>query len=85
MTHTCSDKKLQYCLLLEKMSVFCVELLRKPNSLNFNKLNKNKNLQNYQGKVIEGMLVMRKVENVPTGPNHKPKIPVFAYFLKISL
>jgi len=28
------------------------------------------------GKVIDGMLIMRKIENVPTGPNHKPKIPV---------
>lgn len=28
------------------------------------------------GKVIEGLLVMRKIENVPAGPNHKPKIPV---------
>ena len=28
------------------------------------------------GKVIEGLLVMRKIENVPTGPNNKPKIPV---------
>ena len=28
------------------------------------------------GKVIDGMLVVRKIENVPTGPNHKPKIPV---------
>lgn len=28
------------------------------------------------GKIIDGMLVMRKIENVPTGPNHKPKIPV---------
>ncbi|XP_054164944.1 peptidyl-prolyl cis-trans isomerase H-like [Oppia nitens] len=28
------------------------------------------------GRVIDGMLVMRKIENVPTGPNNKPKIPV---------
>ncbi|KAF5300239.1 hypothetical protein FQR65_LT09193 [Abscondita terminalis] len=28
------------------------------------------------GKVIDGLLVMRKIENVPTGPNNKPKIPV---------
>ncbi|CAG2167628.1 unnamed protein product [Oppiella nova] len=28
------------------------------------------------GRIIDGMLVMRKVENVPTGPNNKPKIPV---------
>ncbi|XP_059476681.1 peptidyl-prolyl cis-trans isomerase H [Neocloeon triangulifer] len=28
------------------------------------------------GKVIDGLLVMRKVENVPIGPNNKPKIPV---------
>lgn len=28
------------------------------------------------GRVIDGLLVMRKVENVPTGPNNKPKIPV---------
>ncbi|XP_030843110.1 peptidyl-prolyl cis-trans isomerase H [Strongylocentrotus purpuratus] len=28
------------------------------------------------GKVIDGLLVMRKIENVPTGPNNRPKIPV---------
>uniref|UniRef100_A0A0K8T1P9 Peptidyl-prolyl cis-trans isomerase n=1 Tax=Lygus hesperus TaxID=30085 RepID=A0A0K8T1P9_LYGHE len=28
------------------------------------------------GRVLDGMLVMRKIENVPTGPNNKPKIPV---------
>lgn len=28
------------------------------------------------GRVIDGLLVMRKIENVPTGPNNKPKIPV---------
>lgn len=28
------------------------------------------------GKVVDGLLVMRKIENVPTGPNNKPKIPV---------
>ncbi|XP_073936517.1 peptidyl-prolyl cis-trans isomerase H isoform X1 [Castor canadensis] len=29
-----------------------------------------------QGKIIDGLLVMRKIENVPTGPNNKPKLPV---------
>eukprot|EP00116_Pleurobrachia_bachei_P005198 sb/3465460/ len=28
------------------------------------------------GKVIDGMLVVRKVENVPVGPNNRPKFPV---------
>ncbi|ELU12273.1 hypothetical protein CAPTEDRAFT_155965 [Capitella teleta] len=28
------------------------------------------------GRVIDGMLVLRKVENVPTGHNNKPKLPV---------
>ncbi|XP_065317180.1 peptidyl-prolyl cis-trans isomerase H-like [Gordionus sp. m RMFG-2023] len=28
------------------------------------------------GRVVEGLLVLRKMENVPTGPNNKPKIPV---------
>lgn len=28
------------------------------------------------GRIIDGLLVMRKIENVPTGPNNKPKIPV---------
>ena len=28
------------------------------------------------GRVIEGMLVVRKVENVPVALNNKPKIPV---------
>ena len=23
---------------------------------------------------------MRKIENVPTGPNHKPKIPVILFY-----
>jgi len=27
------------------------------------------------GRVLDGLLVMRKIENVPTGPNNKPKIP----------
>lgn len=28
------------------------------------------------GRVLDGLLVMRKIENVPTGPNNKPKISV---------
>ncbi|XP_065212287.1 peptidyl-prolyl cis-trans isomerase H [Planococcus citri] len=28
------------------------------------------------GRVIDGLLVVRKIENVPTGPNNKPKIPI---------
>ena len=28
------------------------------------------------GKVIDGLLILRKIENVPTGPNNKPKIAV---------
>ncbi|RWS17857.1 peptidyl-prolyl cis-trans isomerase H (PPIH)-like protein [Dinothrombium tinctorium] len=28
------------------------------------------------GRIIDGLLVMRKIENVPTGPNNKPKLPV---------
>lgn len=28
------------------------------------------------GRVIDGLLVMRKIENVPTGANNKPKLPV---------
>ncbi|CAG5125074.1 unnamed protein product [Candidula unifasciata] len=28
------------------------------------------------GKIIDGHLVLRKIENVPVGPNNKPKIPV---------
>ena len=28
------------------------------------------------GRVIDGLLVMRKIENVPTGVNNKPKLPV---------
>lgn len=28
------------------------------------------------GKVIDGLLIMRKIENVPTGANNKPKLPV---------
>ena len=28
------------------------------------------------GKVVDGMLVVRKMENVPIGPNHCPKLPV---------
>lgn len=30
----------------------------------------------FSGKVIDGLLVLRKIENVPTGPNNKPKIAV---------
>ncbi|KAL1776345.1 nuclease-sensitive element-binding protein 1 isoform X1 [Sigmodon hispidus] len=32
------------------------------------------------GKIIDGLLVMRKIENVPTGPNNKPKLPVSLTF-----
>ncbi|XP_060590974.1 peptidyl-prolyl cis-trans isomerase H-like [Ruditapes philippinarum] len=28
------------------------------------------------GKVVDGLLVLRKIENVPTGPNNKPKLAV---------
>jgi cyclophilin family peptidyl-prolyl cis-trans isomerase len=28
------------------------------------------------GKVIDGLLVLRKIENVPVGANHRPKISV---------
>ena len=28
------------------------------------------------GKIVDGLLIMRKIENVPTGPNNKPKLPV---------
>uniref|UniRef100_A0A667XYY9 Peptidyl-prolyl cis-trans isomerase n=1 Tax=Myripristis murdjan TaxID=586833 RepID=A0A667XYY9_9TELE len=28
------------------------------------------------GKVVDGLLVMRKIENVPTGPNNKPKLSI---------
>ena len=28
------------------------------------------------GRVIDGMLTLRKVENVPTGPNNRPKLVV---------
>jgi len=28
------------------------------------------------GKVIDGMLTLRKIENVPTGPNNRPKLVV---------
>ena len=34
----------------------------------------------FKGRVVDGMLVVRKVENVPIGPNHKPKIPVIYLF-----
>ncbi|XP_061831554.1 peptidyl-prolyl cis-trans isomerase H isoform X2 [Nerophis lumbriciformis] len=28
------------------------------------------------GKIVDGLLIMRKIENVPTGPNNKPKLPI---------
>uniref|UniRef100_A0A914E9B6 Peptidyl-prolyl cis-trans isomerase n=1 Tax=Acrobeloides nanus TaxID=290746 RepID=A0A914E9B6_9BILA len=28
------------------------------------------------GRVIEGMLTVRKIENVPTGQNNQPKLPI---------
>lgn len=28
------------------------------------------------GKVLDGMLTLRKIENVPTGPNNRPKLAV---------
>lgn len=29
-----------------------------------------------QGRLTDGLLTLRKIENVPTGPNNRPKIPV---------
>ena len=31
------------------------------------------------GRVLDGLLVVRKVENVPTGANNRPKIPITIY------
>ena len=28
------------------------------------------------GRVLDGLLIVRKIENVPTGANNKPKIPI---------
>ncbi|KAJ3333325.1 cytochrome P450 monooxygenase 7 [Blyttiomyces sp. JEL0837] len=28
------------------------------------------------GRLVDGLLTLRKIENVPTGPNNKPKIPI---------
>lgn len=28
------------------------------------------------GQVVDGMLVLKKIENVPTGPHNRPKVPV---------
>jgi len=28
------------------------------------------------GKLIDGLLTLRKIENVATGPNNRPKLPV---------
>ena len=28
------------------------------------------------GRVVDGLLIMRKIENVPTGANNKPKLPI---------
>lgn len=28
------------------------------------------------GRIIDGLLVLRKIENVPVGQNNKPKLPV---------
>ncbi|PVU91047.1 hypothetical protein BB559_004334 [Furculomyces boomerangus] len=28
------------------------------------------------GKLIDGLLTLRKIENVPTGPNNRPRLPV---------
>ncbi|KAI9009156.1 cyclophilin-like domain-containing protein [Hyaloraphidium curvatum] len=28
------------------------------------------------GRLVDGLLTLRKIENVPTGPNNRPKIPV---------
>ena len=40
------------------------------------------------GRVIDGMLTLRKIENVPTGPNNRPKLAVKIvgkYFLSLAL
>ena len=31
------------------------------------------------GRVLDGLLVVRKIENVPTGANNRPKIPITIY------
>ncbi|KAA0184482.1 Peptidyl-prolyl cis-trans isomerase [Fasciolopsis buskii] len=28
------------------------------------------------GQIVDGMLVLKKIENVPTGANNRPKVPV---------
>ena len=28
------------------------------------------------GQLLEGLLVLKKIENVPTGPNNKPRLPI---------
>ncbi|TPX68557.1 hypothetical protein SpCBS45565_g03103 [Spizellomyces sp. 'palustris'] len=28
------------------------------------------------GRLVDGLLTLRKIENVPTGPNNRPKLPV---------
>ncbi|KAJ3123942.1 hypothetical protein HK098_001531 [Nowakowskiella sp. JEL0407] len=28
------------------------------------------------GRLVDGLLTLRKIENVPTGPNNRPKVPV---------
>ena len=30
----------------------------------------------FTGRVIDGMLVVRKIENAPVGPNNRPKLNV---------
>lgn len=28
------------------------------------------------GRLVDGLLTLRKIENVPTGPNNRPKVPI---------
>ena len=30
----------------------------------------------FAGRVLDGLLTVRKIENVPTGANNKPKLPI---------
>ena len=70
----------QFCLTLTIVPFACVRAcMRVRATLLINRCGKAEFLDGKYvvfGKVIDGLLVVRKIEAIPVGPNNNPKIPV---------
>lgn len=68
-----------YCLTLTIMLFALRACMRVRATLPINRCGKAEFLDGKYvvfGKVIDGLLVVRKIEAIPVGPNNNPKIPV---------